>query len=315
MRRPMPLNGASGGAFTSLLPAPLQAAFAAHLGSLRDVRALTGGSIAHTRRIDTDRGPYVVKYAAASAASAASDFAAEADGLAALAACPAIRVPAVVACDRADAYAFLVLEHLDLHPLASATETQAAAAGTALAELHRTVGTQYGWPRDNCLGHTPQRNTPTADWAVFFARHRLAPQLDLIAQKARVDDAFSPLLAGGQRLLERLPQWLAGHAPPPSLVHGDLWHGNAALDAKGRLVLLDPAVHHGDRESDLAMTRLFGGFPPAFYRGYAEAWPLLEGHARREALYRLYHVLNHCNLFGVSYRPEAERLIAALLVA
>ena len=110
-----------------------------------------------------------------------------------------------------------------------------------------------------------------------------------------------------------MPALLAGHTPVASLLHGDLWNGNAALDETGRLALYDPAVYYGDRETDLAMMDLFGGFPEAFVAAYAEAWPLEAGHEMRRRLYQLYHVLNHANLFGGSYAGQALRMIEKLL--
>ena len=291
-------------ALDGTLPEPLRCALTEKLGRLRAITPLSGGSIAQTRRIDSAAGCHVLKF---DAARAAPRFAAEADGLAALAPCTSIRVPAVIAHGVAGAHAFLLLEFIALRPLAEAGRQ----AGAALADVHHHMGTQYGWTRNNYLGSTPQANPPHADWATFFATQRLAPQLAL-AERQYHDAPDTALVAAGRRLIERLPHLLAGHTPPPSLTHGDLWQGNAALDGQGRLVLIDPAVHYADRECDLAMSRLFGGFPAAFYAGYAAAWPLPAGHAERETLYRLYHVLNHYNLFGMSYRSAAERLLAAL---
>ncbi len=291
-----------------MLPADLQAALTHACGRLPACTPLAGGSIANTVRIDCESGPYALKYDTLAAAAA---FAAEADGLAALAACHAIRVPRIIDAGRTQVHTWLLLEFIDCHPLAN--DRSGRSAGAALAELHRHIGPCHGWPQDNFLGSTPQINTPHEDWATFFANCRLGPQIDLAERHAN-PAAQDSLIARGRRLLEHIPSIL-GHRPEPSLLHGDLWHGNVARDAQGRLTLIDPVVHYGDRECDLAMSRLFGGFPPAFYAGYIEAWPLPEGHARREPIYRLYHVLNHVNLFGSAYRPEAEQLIAKLLAA
>lgn len=231
-------------------------------------------------------------------------FVAEADGLRALAACPALRVPRVVGLGVSGAQAYLVLEHLRLAPVAEG----AAAAGRALAQLHRIAGAQFGWPSDNFIGATPQLNAADDDWPRFFARQRLLPQLEL----AKSQGHRGALVADGERLVDELPALFASYRPAVSLVHGDLWHGNAALDEAGALALFDPAVHYGDREADLAMCALFGGFPERFYAGYREAWPLADGFAPRRALYQLYHVLNHLNLFGGGYRHQAEQLIAGL---
>ena len=115
------------------------------------------------------------------------------------------------------------------------------------------------------------------------------------------------------RYLKIILELLAGHQPQPSLVHGDLWSGNASVTVDGEPIIFDPATYWGDREVDIAMTELFGGFPTTFYRGYNEAWPLDDGYKQRKTLYNLYHVLNHFNLFGGGYASQAEKMIQQLL--
>jgi fructosamine-3-kinase len=230
---------------------------------------------------------------------------AEAAGLRELAHCGAIRVPGVLGCGVADGHAFLALEWLDLAP-----SGRDAALGRALAQMHRTTAPRFGWHRDNTIGTTPQANAWLDDWSGFFVERRLRPQLDLARANGHARYAIDP-----DALLAAVPALLDGHAPPPSLLHGDLWSGNAAALDDGTPVLLDPAVYYGDRETDLAMTALFGGFGSSFYDAYEEAWPLPAGHERRRALYNLYHVLNHLNLFGASYGAQAQRMIRASLDA
>ena len=231
---------------------------------------------------------------------------AEADGLRELARARAIRVPAPVACGDAGGVAFLALEWLEF-----SGGGRDAALGAGLAQLHRTTAQAHGWHRDNTIGTTPQDNVWTGDWATFFRDRRIAPQLALAAGKGH----GGRLQRDGQRLLEAIPALLAGHAPAPSLLHGDLWAGNAARLASGEPVIFDPAVHFGDREADLAMTELFGGFGASFYAAYSEAWPFAPGYATRRTLYNLYHVLNHLNLFGGGYRAQVETMIAGLLAS
>ena len=226
------------------------------------------------------------------------------DGLAALADTNAFRVPCPLCCGVLDGQAFLVLEYLDLRPLALREE--AVACGRALAALHRHSGTRYGWRRDNFIGATPQINTEHDNWPRFFAAARLLPQLERAAAHGRA------LQKKGESLAEKLPAFFLDHRPQPSLLHGDLWHGNAAMCGEMPAVF-DPAVYFGDRETDLAMTELFGGFPETFHAAYREAWPLAEGYETRKTLYNLYHVLNHLNLFGSGYLRQAERMIDALL--
>jgi protein-ribulosamine 3-kinase len=232
-------------------------------------------------------------------------FAAEADGLDALSQ-GGIRTPNVLARGVADDSAFLVLEHLELRPGDAAAF---AGLGRALAGLHAHHGERFGWRRDNFIGATAQRNGESTSWVDFWQRERLAPQLALA-----VDNGFRGKLQQlGDALIAALPRMLADHAPPPALVHGDLWGGNAAFLADGTPVVFDPAAYHGDREVDLAMTELFGGFPDAFYAAYREVAPLGAGYPLRRTLYNLYHVLNHANLFGGGYAAQAERMMERLL--
>jgi protein-ribulosamine 3-kinase len=263
-----------------------------------------GGSISRTLLLESGQRRCFVKL---NDASLLDMFVAEADGLQALAACPALRVPRVVGHGRAGGQAYLVLEHLRLHGLRE--EKQVAAAGRSLAELHRISGPQYGWHRDNFIGRTPQHNAGRASWPAFFATQRLQPQLALAA----AGGYQGRLIAKGERLAENLTAFFAAHRPSASLLHGDLWSGNAAIDETGMLALFDPAAHFGDRECDLAMSELFGGFPERFYAAYREAWPVPDGYQQRRTLYQLYHVLNHLNLFGGSYLRQAEAMIASLL--
>ncbi len=238
------------------------------------------------------------------AADALPMFEAERDGLAALAEADAFRVPHPLCCGIIGEEAYLVLEHLDLRPVAE--RANAVAFGRALAALHRKTGACYGWRRDNFIGATPQINTEYDNWPRFFAAARLLPQLERAAARGRA------LLTRGESLAEKLPAFFLDHRPQPSLLHGDLWHGNAAMCGETPAAF-DPAVYCGDRECDLAMTELFGGFPEAFYAAYREAWPLADGYETRKTIYHLYHVLNHLNLFGSGYLRQAERMIDQLL--
>ncbi|MDO8933200.1 MAG: fructosamine kinase family protein [Rhodocyclaceae bacterium] len=229
-------------------------------------------------------------------------FVAEADGLAALHATGAVRVPAVIDVGTDGQEAWIVLERLALRPLDRAAGT---ALGRALAQLHRTLGPHFGWERDNFIGAAPQENAPAANWPLFYAQRRLQPQL----RRALANGMERALYEKGERLAERVAAFFVGGHPAPSLLHGDLWSGNASALPDGTPAIFDPAVYYGDREADLAMAELFGGFPESFYAAYREAWPLSEGFAARKELYNLYHVLNHFNLFGVGYLDQARRMI------
>ena len=239
-------------------------------------------------------------------AAALPRFEAEASGLAALRATGAIRVPEMIACGLAEGQARLVLEWLDLRGL---DRSGGAALGRALAQVHRTTGARFGWPADNFIGGTPQENAWRDNWARFYAERRLRPQL----RRARDNGMEREWLERGEKLAENIPAFFVDYRPTPSLLHGDLWSGNAAQLADGTPVIYDPACYYGDREADVAMAELFGGFPESFYAAYREAWAVDPGYETRKSLYNLYHVLNHFNLFGASYLGQAKRMIAGLL--
>jgi protein-ribulosamine 3-kinase len=262
---------------------------------------LGGSPLSGTWRLESGGATYFVK---THAAARLAVLEAEADGLRELARSGAIRVPTPVVCAGAGECAFLVLEWLDF-----GGGGRDAALGAGLARLHRTTAPRYGWQRDNTIGTTPQDNAWCDDWATFFRDRRIAPQLGFAARSGHA----GPLQRDGERLLAAIPALLAGHAPAASLLHGDLWSGNAARLASGEPAIFDPAVYFGDREADLAMTELFGGFGPDFYAAYRAAWPIDAGYAMRRTLYNLYHVLNHCNLFGGGYGHQAQTMIAQLL--
>jgi len=235
-------------------------------------------------------------------------LAAEADGLERLAQSGAIRVPRVLRQCVTDDQAWLELEWFDLQPADARADER---MGAALARLHAVDASAFGLDRDNAIGATPQPNVRSGDWVAFWRDRRLGYQLDLAARNGH----SSRLQDRGRRLLDELPALLSGHRPRPALLHGDLWGGNRGMLADGTPVVFDPAVYYGDREADLAMTRLFGGFGPRFYAAYEHAWPLDTGADQRRDLYNLYHVLNHLNLFGGGYRAQAEGMIDRLLAA
>ncbi|MCP9798186.1 fructosamine kinase family protein [Cyanobium sp. Lug-B] len=278
-----------------------------------------GGCIHNAWRLDLADGRRL--FAKTNGASSLPLLEAEADGLRALAAAAGDegpRVPVPLACGMSGPSTVLVLPWLDLaRGRSAAHEPQWRRLGAALAALHRRsltrrcvaedrVGAAFGWPRDNVIGSFPQRNGWEADWGRFFVQRRLAPQLEHLARSGQP-------LRQASVLLERAGQWLADHHPDPCLVHGDLWSGNAAISGDGQGVIFDPAVHRADREVDLAMARLFGGFPEAFFEGYQHTWPLPSGHRARRDLYNLYHLLNHANLFGGSYVGQSAACLDALV--
>ena len=232
-------------------------------------------------------------------------FAAEAAGLAELAGGP-VRVPQVICHGEDGKQAYLVLEYLELKPLHS---NSAARLGRLLAQLHRLPQAHFGWVRDNTIGSTPQYNPVYRDWVSFWREQRLGQQLQLAAAQGYGGN----LQKQGEKLSEKLAGLFHGYQPQASLLHGDLWGGNAAVDNHANPIIYDPACYYGDREADIAMTELFGGFGAEFYAAYQAEWPLDAGYKVRKTLYNLYHILNHLNLFGRGYLGQADAMLARLL--
>jgi protein-ribulosamine 3-kinase len=268
--------------------------------AIRDARPVAGGCIHRSFVVEGGAARYFVK---TNEARHADGFAAEADGLSAILAA-GVRAPRPLCHGADEAHAWLVMEFVELDGA-----EDAGRLGAALAMLHSSKGDAHGWHRDNYIGATPQHNARAESWALFWQTRRLRPQLEL----ARRNGLGERLARAGDRLLAAVPRVLGGHAPGASLLHGDLWNGNAGFLAGGEPIVFDPAVYYGDREADLAMTELFGGFAPGFYRSYREIAPLEPAYEVRRNLYNLYHVLNHANLFGGGYAAQAERMMLELL--
>ncbi len=266
-------------------------------------RSVGGGCINSAYVLEGAGCRYFVK---TNSTSALEMFAAEAEGLRALLRSAAVRVPRPVCAGAVGATAYLVMEYIQL---GGAPRRAAQRLGCQLADLHRTTADRFGWHRENTIGSTPQRNNVADDWTEFWRTRRLGYQLDLAAGGGH----GGRLQRKGERLLADMDAFFASYRPEPSLLHGDLWSGNYAADEAGEPVLYDPATYFGDRETDLAMTELFGGFPAEFYAAYGERWPLDPGYESRRTLYNLYHILNHLNLFGGGYAAQAERMLDSLL--
>ncbi len=237
-------------------------------------------------------------------ASQVAMFEAEALGLEEMLATASIRIPKPICWGTADNSSYIVLEWLEL---GSGNSNSWEEMGRKLAAMHKASSSQgFGWKTNNTIGSTPQINTWTADWTEFYIKHRLGYQFQL----ARRRGANFPQQ---DKLLTTIPELLADHQVQPSLVHGDLWGGNAGCTVLGEPVIFDPATYFADREVDIAMTELFGGFPAAFYKGYNEVFPLDADYEQRKTLYNLYHILNHFNLFGGGYSSQANRMIDQIL--
>jgi fructosamine-3-kinase len=263
-------------------------------------RSLSGGCINQGYAVSSSERTYFVKL---NQAAQIAMFEAEALGLQEMLQSNSIRVPKPICWGTADNFSYIVLEWLQMDKGNSKCWEE---MGRKLAAMHQTTSSQgMGWKINNTIGSTPQINTWTADWVEFYAQHRLLYQFKLARRR------------GGdfpqqEKLLAAIPQLLS-HQPQPSLVHGDLWGGNAGCTVSGEPVIFDPATYFGDREVDIAMSELFGGFPADFYHGYNQVFPLDAGYEQRKTIYNLYHILNHFNLFGGGYASQANRMIEQIL--
>ena len=287
--------------------------------SLDHRHSVSGGCINQGYSISSSSRAYFAKI---NQASQIAMFEAEALGLQQMRATQTIRVPEPICWGTEGNSAYIVLEWLELGSRGG--ERAWEEMGRKLAAMHKYTPPNppllrggeernstllrkvFGWDINNTIGSTVQINNWTANWAEFWAEHRIGYQLKLAKRRG----GHFPQ---GERLLEMIPELLAGYEPQPSLVHGDLWGGNAGVTSAGEPVIFDPATYFGDREVDIAMTELFGGFPALFYRGYNQVWQLDGGYERRKSLYNLYHILNHFNLFGGSYESQANQMINRVL--
>ncbi|MBW4615114.1 MAG: fructosamine kinase family protein [Desmonostoc vinosum HA7617-LM4] len=264
-------------------------------------RSVGGGCINQGYAVSDSKLSYFVKL---NQVSQVAMFEAEALGLAEMLTTASIRVPKPICWGTTDNSSYIVLEWLEM---AGGNTQSWEEMGHKLAMMHKASNSQdFGWKINNTIGSTPQINTQTADWAEFYAQHRLGYQFQLARRRGGSFPQQDELLAA-------IPELLADHQVQPSLVHGDLWGGNAGCTVSGEPVIFDPATYFGDREVDIAMTELFGGFPAAFYKGYNEVFPLNAGYEQRKTLYNLYHILNHFNLFGGGYASQANRMINQVL--
>lgn len=230
----------------------------------------------------------------------------EMTGLALLRQVGGLRIPVTHFAAADDECACLVMEYIDLTPVPAASE---AALGEGLAELHSLTGERFGLQEDNYIGRSPQVNGFADDWWAFFCDRRLTVQLEMAkdnGMRTRLQDRI-------RELIDAVPAAFADHRPAPALLHGDLWTGNVSADSSGKPCIYDPAVYHGDGETDIAMSRMFQSLGDRVYEVYHSHHPLQAGHRVRRSLYDLYHWMNHFNLFGVTYLGQVEHCVDSVL--
>jgi len=267
-------------------------------------RSISGGDISDAYVLESPKSKYFVKI---NRADRSDMFEAEYEGLQEIQKSNSIRVPAPICCGNTPDYSFLVLEYIDFSPSRDSRSQEKLAQ--KIAEMHQYSAQKFGWCRGNTIGSTEQVNTQNDDWVSFYRTHRLGFQRSLALQRG----ASRALVKVVDKLCDNLERFFTSYSPSPSLLHGDLWSGNYSFAGNGEPVIFDPATYFGDREADIAMTELFGGFSASFYDAYNAAEKLDDGYVVRKDLYNLYHVINHFNLFGGGYERQAVSMGNKLL--
>jgi len=268
---------------------------------IKSLSSLSGGCISDAFKVTTDNGSnFFLKY---NSCASNDMFIKEANGLKELAKANAIRIPEVLSFQED----YILLEFI---LTGHRTKNFFEEFGRRFAELHKFIFESYGFYEDNYIGSNPQKNIPNekekSSWVTFYFNKRILFQLQLAEG---LGNSTPELRKGISKLENKIQEIIGNTQEKPSLLHGDLWGGNYMVDENGNAVLIDPAVYYGHREADLGMTKLFGGFSSEFYRAYNETFPLEDGYEYREKIYKLYHVLNHLNLFGGGYYSQALSLI------
>jgi protein-ribulosamine 3-kinase len=267
--------------------------------SIQKFSFIGGGCINSGGKLSTSKGDFFLKWNDVNIFP--HMFEAESRGLALLSRQNAIRIPQVLGYGEKEVHQFLVLEYIKQEQRSSMYWEQ---LGIRLSHLHNATDTAFGLDHDNYIGSLRQHNTPHSSWVDFFIEQRLTVQLKLSLDSGTGRPGWSKQ---SDSLFKKLPSLLP--EDKPSLLHGDLWSGNLIIDEKGEPCLIDPAVYFGNREADLAMTKLFGGFSDEFYEVYEEHSKLQQGYQQRLELYNLYPLLAHVNLFGGAYVGSVDAIL------
>ncbi|NJY61807.1 fructosamine kinase family protein [Salinimicrobium sp. CDJ15-81-2] len=262
---------------------------------VNSIQSLAGGSINRVYLLGTSEGKKVIKINASE--KFPGMFAAEKEGLETIKRAEAFDIPETYSCAEADGLSYLLLEY---KKEGAQKPDFWKVFGRQLANLHRNTAEAFGFSSNNYIGSLPQYNDHRKTAADFFISQRLEPQM-----KMAFKNGFSlgDLSGFYRNISEEIPQ------EPPALLHGDLWSGNYLINEEGLPCLIDPAVCYGPREMDLAMMKLFGGFPEEVFQEYDRNFPLQAGWEKRIELWQLYYLLVHLNIFGRSYLPQVKEII------
>ncbi|MAT58825.1 MAG: fructosamine kinase [Ignavibacteriae bacterium] len=263
---------------------------------------LGGGSIADSQKIRTSSGKeYFVKSYSQSKSNILKN---EVNGLIEIQKSKSIRTPQIIYYDDN----ILILEFIKS---GRKNKNFSELFGIQLTEMHRLKSDKFGFNENNYIGSNHQINLPLySNWTDFYWENRLLYQFKLAEKHGYVNSDFRKLFNQFESVYRNI---IEGTEEEPSLIHGDLWGGNYLVDESGNPVLIDPAVYYGHREAELGMTILFGGFDSEFYSSYNEAYPLFDGWKERLDIYKLYHVMNHLNLFGTGYLNQTLSIIKSYL--
>jgi len=264
--------------------------------TVKGANTISGGDINRAYRLQTTQGDFFIKIN--SFHKFPGMFMCEEQGLSAIRETNTIAVPEVILQGDTHNESYLVMNYVEV---GYSNTNSSRLLGSQLAQMHRSAAEQYGFYADNYMGSLYQSNRQHDNWAQFFIEERLQPMIKMAVDKKE-------LTQNDARKFDELYKKLSGlfTEEPPSLLHGDLWGGNYLIDVEGKPYLIDPAVSYGNREFDIAMTTLFGGFDRAFYEAYNAEFPLLSGWQQRLKLWNLYPLLVHVNLFGGMYAKQVR---------
>ncbi|MFC2103426.1 fructosamine kinase family protein [Bacteroidota bacterium] len=273
--------------------------------TIMDVQSVSGGCISNAYKLRLNNGTSLFLKVNSSANK--DMFIREAHGLQELIQAAVIKIPDILDFDED----YILLEFINS---AGKQKNFSEDFGRKFALMHKFHNEYYGFYENNYIGSNPQINIPeqseNLNWAEFYFNKRLLYQFNLAEKKGNSTSALRSAIV---KLEDKIDTIITDSNEKPALLHGDLWGGNYITDENGSACLIDPAVYYGNREADLAMTKLFGGFDSKFYGAYNEMYPLSDGYDYRENIYKLYHILNHLNLFGSGYYSHCMSLISCYI--